>query len=221
MAPVLYWFPVSPFARAIRYFLLASNIEHETKIVDLMKGEQKTEEYKAINPHQKVPALVDGDLKLFESGAIIRYLALQYKSDLLPYHKGAAEAAVVDRELDWINGSIARAINTLNFEKKFKALLGKGETNKDAVAQNEQDLAGHLARANELYFSESPEHVIGTTTTAADVLLGLYLAQASISQIDLAPYPKLVTFYNAIRETEAFKASHAEFFQFLASVAKN
>ena len=52
--------------------------------VDLAKGEHKTPDYLAINPNGKVPALVDGDTKLWESNAIMCHLARKAKSDLWP-----------------------------------------------------------------------------------------------------------------------------------------
>lgn len=42
-----------------------------------MKGEHKTPEYQYINPNQSLPALVDGELKLFESHAILKYIAIK------------------------------------------------------------------------------------------------------------------------------------------------
>ncbi len=52
--------------------------------IDLSKGEHQTPEYLAVNPNGKVPALLDGDLKLWESHAIMAHLAVQAGSDLWP-----------------------------------------------------------------------------------------------------------------------------------------
>ena len=56
----------------------------EVEMVNLMKGEQFEPEFVAISPNQKIPALVDGDLKLMESCAILEYLAERFSSPLLP-----------------------------------------------------------------------------------------------------------------------------------------
>src|SRR3990167_10778014 len=135
MAPSLHWFPVSPFARNVKYFLVASNIEHESKIVNLLTGEQKSEEYKKINPHQKVPALLDGDLNLYESLAIIRYLAFKYSSPLLPYHQGPEAVARIDRDAEFIDG-VAKSISSFVYEKLFKVRFG-GEFDPVTVERRE------------------------------------------------------------------------------------
>ncbi|RDD46542.1 Glutathione S-transferase theta-1 [Trichoplax sp. H2] len=59
--------PVSEPCRSVQMFLDATNIPYEAKIINLLTAEHRTDEYKAINPTQTVPAIAHGDLKLFES----------------------------------------------------------------------------------------------------------------------------------------------------------
>eukprot|EP01091_Cochliopodium_minus_P014288 TRINITY_DN481_c0_g1_i2.p1 TRINITY_DN481_c0_g1~~TRINITY_DN481_c0_g1_i2.p1 ORF type:complete len:660 (-),score=256.17 TRINITY_DN481_c0_g1_i2:22-2001(-) len=72
--------------RSTRVFWLVKEmgIDVEIKVIDMMKGEHKTEEYKRINPNGTLPALYDGTLKLFESFAIVQHLLERYDSPLLP-----------------------------------------------------------------------------------------------------------------------------------------
>jgi glutathione S-transferase len=74
MSLTLYFHPISQPSRAIHAALLLGKVEFTPKVIDIMKGEQKTPEYKAINPAQQVPAITDGDFGLFESHVILRYL---------------------------------------------------------------------------------------------------------------------------------------------------
>jgi hypothetical protein len=64
--PTLYWYPLSPPARTVYFFVRASGIPVELRTTNLRHGEQRTPEYLQINPNGKVPALVDGDLKIYE-----------------------------------------------------------------------------------------------------------------------------------------------------------
>ncbi|GAX84890.1 hypothetical protein CEUSTIGMA_g12311.t1 [Chlamydomonas eustigma] len=54
------------------------NLPYETVLLDMRSGEHKAPKYLEINPFGKVPAMEDGDLKLFESGGILLHLASKY-----------------------------------------------------------------------------------------------------------------------------------------------
>ena len=69
----LYYFP-SPNPQKIRFALNELGLDCETVAVDLTKGEQRAPEFLALNPCARVPVLVDGELKLWESHAILAYL---------------------------------------------------------------------------------------------------------------------------------------------------
>ena len=58
--------------------------EFEVRTVDLGGREQFSKEYTAINPNQKIPALVDGDRNIMESCAVLLYLAEKFPSPLMP-----------------------------------------------------------------------------------------------------------------------------------------
>ena len=219
MSPTLYWFPVSPFARVVRYFLIASNIEHDLKLIDIIKGEQKTPEYTAINPMQKVPALVDGDLKLNESYAIIRYLAMKYDTPLLPFKSNLNAAAKIDAQATYIAGGLAKTIYGLVYEKVFKLRFG-GTPDESVIVKSEAELVALLTKANELYFNES-EFAVENQFSLVDILLAVAFAQSRVIRLNLSAFPKLDDFYNRVSQQDSFKAAHKEFFGFLASQGQN
>lgn len=211
MAPTLYWFPISPFARDVKYFLTASNIEHESKIVNLMSGEQKTQEFKKINSHQKVPALVDGDLKIYESLSIIRYLAFKYSSPLLPYDQGPEAVARIDRDAEFINGTVSKTVDSLVYEKVLKKKYARGEPDSATIKRLEGELKNYLTDVNERFF-QNPHFVIGDSLSLVDVLFTVSLSQASIAQIDFSAYPKIAAYFEYSKTRPAFQQSHKEFF---------
>src|SRR6266545_30339 len=69
----LYHFP-SPNPQKVRFALLELGLECEIVPVDLIKREQRTPEFLALNPYGRVPVLTDGALTLWESHAILAYL---------------------------------------------------------------------------------------------------------------------------------------------------
>ena len=99
----LYWHPLSPPSRAVYLGLKVMGCEFEEIVVDLPAGEHKSESYLKINPAGQVPCLVDDDLCLAESRAILIYLAIKTKSDLYP--ASAKARAQIDQTLFWDMGS--------------------------------------------------------------------------------------------------------------------
>lgn len=75
----------SPFSWSIWLTLEHKCIPYELKVISLQSGNLKKPDYLAINPHGKVPALINGDFTLWESSVIIEYLDEKYRDyPLLP-----------------------------------------------------------------------------------------------------------------------------------------
>ena len=81
MSLILYFSPLSAPSRSVRTLLLLSKAPFNEKLVDLMKGEHKAPDFQKINPNESLPAIVDGNVKLFESHAILKYIALKRGMD--------------------------------------------------------------------------------------------------------------------------------------------
>ena len=72
---IKFYFSGAPNPMKVALFLEEAGIAYEPIPVDTRKGDQHTAEFKAINPNSKVPAIVDGDTTVFDSNAILLYLA--------------------------------------------------------------------------------------------------------------------------------------------------
>ena len=73
-----FYYHPSPNPAKVALFLEESGLPYELMPVDTAKGEQHGAAYRAINPNGKTPALVDGDAVVFDSNAILLYLAVKY-----------------------------------------------------------------------------------------------------------------------------------------------
>ena len=102
----LYMHPVSMTSRPVRLFIAENGIAVDEQMVDLMAGEHYHEPFTAINPSRQVPVLEDGDLRLTESSAILKYLA--DKIDSPAYPKGLKQRAKVNEMMDWFNTTFYR-----------------------------------------------------------------------------------------------------------------
>ena len=102
----LYYHPVSTTSRPVVLFATESGIDLEYEVVDLFTGAHYQPEYAAINPSRQVPVLEDGDFRLTESSAILKYLA--DKIDSPAYPKDLRKRARVNERMDWLNTGFYR-----------------------------------------------------------------------------------------------------------------
>ena len=103
----LYMHPVSMTSRPVRHFIAESGISVDEQVVDLFTGEHYKEPYASLNPNRLVPMLEDGDLRLTECSAILKYLADKVGSPAYP--KDLKQRAKVNEMMDWINTNFYRA----------------------------------------------------------------------------------------------------------------
>ena len=80
----LYGFPPSPNTWKVRALAAHLGVPLELEFVDLSKGAQYMPAYLALSPSGRTPTLVDGDFKLWESNAILQYIAGKSANSLWP-----------------------------------------------------------------------------------------------------------------------------------------
>lgn len=119
----LYTFTVTPNNRKVEAFVRHFDLDVEVHHVSFKDKETQSPEYLAINPMGKVPALVDGNFKLWESNAILTYLATIFpETKALPSDpRGRAD---VDRWLHWQSCHLMPAMGALKTaeEKDINAI---------------------------------------------------------------------------------------------------
>ncbi|KAK8951495.1 putative glutathione S-transferase GSTF1 [Platanthera zijinensis] len=131
----LYGSPVSTCTGRVVAVIEEIGLEYELVPVDLTTGEHKRPPHIERNPFGQIPALADGDLVLFESRVITRYLVRKYGkgSHLLKEHT-PEEAAAVDQwievEVQHFNGPIS----TLVYQHLFLPVFYGGKTDEKVVA---------------------------------------------------------------------------------------
>lgn len=81
-----FYYHPSPNPAKVALFLEESGLDYQMIPIDTARGEQHSDAYRAINPNGKTPALVDGDAVVFDSTAILLYLAVKY-GKFLPENK--------------------------------------------------------------------------------------------------------------------------------------
>ena len=92
-----FYFNASPNPAKVTLFLEESGLPYEAIPIDTRKGEQFSAAFVALNPNAKVPVIVDGDVRIFDSTAILLYLA-EKTGKFLPGNSAAARADL----LSWL-----------------------------------------------------------------------------------------------------------------------
>ena len=184
----LHAFPLSP--RSFKVLAVANHlgIEHDLVICDLTKGEQRRPEFGTINPNHKAPALEDGDFKLWESNAMIVYLAsLKPEGGLLPTNERAR--ANVAQWMFWESTTWDPPIAILAFERGVKALLGLGAPDPVEIEKGTQRVTA-AATILDAHL-KGRAYVCGEKLTLADFALGSALILEEMAQLPLAPYAEI------------------------------
>lgn len=102
----IYYHPASTTSRPIILFAAQTGMAADFEVVDLFTGAHHRPEFEKINPNRLVPVLEDGDFRLTESSAILKYMAEKAGSDAYP--AGLKERARVNERMDWTNTQLCR-----------------------------------------------------------------------------------------------------------------
>ena len=188
----LYDFPLSGHAHRVRLMLSLLGLEHELVPVDLKSGEQKSEEFLALNPFGTVPVLVDGDVVLRESTAILTYLARAYGPDWYPIEPAAqAEVqswlATATKEIATGPGA-ARLVTVFGAELDHPALIASSHALLKIID-------AHLEDRNWLALGKP---------TVADIAAYSYIAHAPEGHVSLAAYTNVQRWLANIRKLPGF-----------------
>ncbi len=122
----LYGFPLSPNTRKVIAVTKHLGLPLELQVVDLGKGEQRRPEFMKLNPNAKTPVLVDGDFVLWESTAIMEYLASKKPGNSL-WSNDARQRADISRWLCWTIAHWGPACGIFLWENMIKKMLNMGE----------------------------------------------------------------------------------------------
>lgn len=184
----------------------AMGIDYEKDLVDLASGQHKSDEYLAINPYGKVPAMSDGDFHLSESTAIARYLALRENSPL--YGGDLNQQAKIDQWMDFLSHHVRRFVGQVHFNRTMAPMFGREGDEKEVEAglkmlnQNLTHVEAQL---------EKGKYLCGDEMTLADIVLVASLEPCDMSKIDLSDYPALQVFLTSAREEDFYTNVHSHY----------
>ena len=189
----LYHHPLSGHAHRARLFLSLIGLPHELVEVDLQAGAHKQPDFLKMNPFGQVPVLVDGDVFISDSNAILVYLAKKAgQTEWLP--EDAKGAADVQRWLSVAAGEIAygpaaaRLVTVFGAKFNPEEVIGRAHT---ILGRIESQLQGR-------------EWLVGDRPTIADVAIYSYVARAPEGNVDLSAYPSVNALLARVEQLPGF-----------------
>jgi len=188
-----------------RWLLEEIGAPYELVRLNLAAGETKRPEYLRINPNGTVPALVDGDLALFESAAICQYLADRFPEKRLAPPVGTAARGLYYQWIHYAMATLEPPIVTIFLHtirrpepERNATLAAEARAQLDRVLDvTERALAGR-------------EYIVGNEFTAADVMVGSTLGWARAFGMMDDARPNIAAYVARLSARPAFQRAGAD-----------
>ena len=189
----------TPNGRKASIALEELELPYEVVHIDISKGEQFQAEFLEISPSNKIPAIVDGDMAMMQSGAILLYLA-EKTGKLAPAYDTAAYWVMMQWMM-WQMSELGPMLGQAHHFLKF---------NRGVSEYAEQRYGGEAQRLYRVLNArlEDREFVVDELSVA-DIAIWPWVSRFSFQAIDLRDYPNVLEWYMRLAERPAFQRGYA------------
>lgn len=178
-------------------------IQHERLDYGHVHGGLDTPGYGVLNPHRKVPVLKDGDLVVWESGAILRYLAARYGAGGAFWPADPAARARVDMWAEWGKNELCNNFTVPIFWSRVRTAAA--DRDEAALAQAVARFDGFM-RLLAGQLDDGRAHACGAALSAADIVIGHLLFRWFTIDIPRAANPAVEAYYERLSARPAYRA---------------
>jgi glutathione S-transferase len=200
----LYGFPPSPNTWKVRAVAAHLGIALDFELVDLAKGQSRTPQFLALNPTGRTPVLIDGEFTLWESNAIMQYLAGQTANSLWP--NDVRKRADIMRWQSWqLAHFSAEACGPVIMQRVVKAVLNLGPPDPAVVAKGTEAF-NRDAQVLDSHLAKQP-YLAGDDLTLADFAVAGLLFLAAKAELPIAPYAHLRDWFARVSALPAWHAT--------------
>ena len=159
-------------------------------------------QYRALNPNGRVPMIEDGDFVLWESNAIVRYLAARYGSDTSWYQRDVCVRAQADKWMDWTTSTFAGPFRDL-----FWGMLRTPAEQQDWVLINgASKTCAELLSIVDQALSEKP-YLSGDEIGMGDIPLGSFIYAWFEMPIERPSMPQLEAWYERLKLRPCYRGA--------------
>ena len=211
----LYMHPVSNATRPVRLYMAEKKIECEEVLVDLMKGEHLQPPYSDLNPSKLVPMLEDGDLRLTESAAILRYLAGKFGHP--EYPTDLKERAKVDELMDWFNTQFYRDFGYgLAYPQIFPGHKRPTEEfHSGVISWGRDKAAAWFGVLDKHWLGHGKKWLRGDQMTIADYFGGSLVTIGEVIRCDFSAYPNVAQWVLNLKKLDSWNKVNEAHYGFM------
>lgn len=188
-----------------RWVLEELGVPYDLRRVDLAAGQQKTPEFLKVNPNGAVPALVDGDTRIFESAAICQHLADRFPDKRLAPPLGTPARA---HYYQWIHFAMSTLEPPLMTIFVHTVMRPEAERLPQLVEPAREQLRAALAVLAQALAGRT--FIVGDELTVADVMVGSTLAWAQMLGLIDASMPATTSYLARLMARPAFQRAMAD-----------
>ncbi len=190
----LYWHPMSGHAHRAHMLLSILELDFELITVDLPTGEHQRPEFLALNPFGQIPVLVDSEIVISDSNAILVYLATVYDREQIWLPESPLVRAHIEQFLSLAAHRLAGSIAKLRAANLFNRSIDSAPLTQEA----------HKLLKQLQTYQNGRQWLVGTKPTIADLALYSYIKLAPEGGISLADYPVLEAWLKRVEGLSGF-----------------
>jgi glutathione S-transferase len=202
----IYGSDLSVFSNKVRFVANAIDLEYEYRIIKLRDGEHRSPKYIKMHPASKIPAMDDDGFVLFESDAIIRYLADKHNSDLYP--RDVRMRARIDQWMCFVNNHIGLGVNKVAFNRIF-APRSNRPVDERSIKDGQMFLNRFLPIIDTQIAQEG--YLAGSRMTLADLSLLSALDPAELAGIALDMYRSITPWRAQLKQRDFYTRCYTEY----------
>jgi glutathione S-transferase len=196
---ILHTVPGSPNGRKVEAVILHLGLNVEIRHHDLFIGELRSADYLAINSNAKAPTLVDRDFKLWESAAIMQYLADKAGENTL-FPRNPRTRADITRWQCWEGLYFNAALGTLAFETIARPKHNAGPPDSVLIEQACATLS-RFAPVLDAHMN-GRRYLVEDQLTLADYSMAAFEPYVNLVPFNFAPYRHIHAYFERMRQSE-------------------
>jgi glutathione S-transferase len=201
----LYYHPLSSNSRRVVMTAIHLNVTLERVVVDLLRGEHRAADYLRLNPNGKVPLLDDDGFTLWESHAIMQYLADRSPAQTI-YPQDARRRADVNRWLFWSAYHFTPAVGMISRERVSKRMVGGSGAPDPIEIERGEALLTTAAALLDAHLA-GKAWIAQDTLTLADLAIAAPLMHTAAARLPVAEFANLQAWFARVQALDTWKRS--------------